>query len=182
MPLSLMASTPTPGRVHQNARALIGHHPCWAREEYRGGIWRRDHYRICSYCGCIHPLDLAELLLAGRSWLERAKKPEKFFLMTPNPCAGELCRMGSMPGAIFDRRAWPQTLRERLKAPAAQDLEFRPSLGERIAGHFERPSLEPAPPMIRQPFYLEHTNEPQWAEIAAAAAEGAKHEQSIQGP
>jgi hypothetical protein len=175
MPIALSAMTPTPARVHQNARALCGHHPCWARPEYRGGIWRRDHYRLCSYCGCIHPGDLIGLLLAGGSWLESARKAGKFFLMTPNPIAGELCRMGSISGPVFDRKSWPRSLRDRLKAPAARRLDFQPSLGERLAGHFERPALELAPPMIRQPFYLEHTNKPQWAEIEAAANEGEKH-------
>jgi hypothetical protein len=173
MPDCLATFTLTPGRVHQNARALSGHHPCWIRQEYAGGIWRRDHYRICSYCGCIHPADMHELLLAGGSRLEAAAKPGKHIFFTPNPIAGELCQRGSIPGRIFPAGGSPQTLRDRLRKPARPDLEFEPSLGERLAGHFERPCLEQAPAMISQPFFGEHTTAAQWAEIEAAASRGA---------
>jgi hypothetical protein len=173
MPDVLVAQTPSPARVHQNARALIGHHPYWARRSYQGGLWCRDHYRICSLCGCIHPADMIELLLAGASRLEAASKPGKSFFFTPNPIAGELVRMGSMPGRVFDDQ--PRSLRARLIAPPSAHLPFPPTMNERLACHFERPCLEPAPEMIAQPFFDEHTTGPQWAEIEAAAAKGAEH-------
>jgi hypothetical protein len=161
---------PSPARVHENARAHTGHHPHWEQREYRGGLFRTDHFRTCSYCGCIHPADLAELLEAGQSWLEECGKPEKRLLMTPNPVAGELVSMGSSPGPVFRRDVWPMTLKDKLLAPAAPDL--CPSMGERLAGHFERPLLEPAPRMIPQPIFQDHMTERFWGEILVASARG----------
>jgi hypothetical protein len=161
---------PSPARVHENARAYTGHHPHWHRREYRGGLYRTDHFRTCSYCGSIHPSDLADLLEAGESWLEDGGKPEKRLLMTPNPIAGDLVCFGSCPGPVFSRGNWPLTLQEKLMAPAAQDL--CPSIGERLAGHFERQLYEPAPSLIPQPIFHDHTTDRQWGEILIAAARG----------
>jgi hypothetical protein len=76
---------------------------------------------------------------------ESAAKPHKRILITPNPIAGRSVQIGSTPGPVFDRGRWPQTLRDRLKDPAAQPQH--PSIGERLACHFEHPSFEPAPPL-----------------------------------
>lgn len=170
MGFSVPAASPTPARVHADASALIGHRACWLRPRYSGGIWRRDHFRICSFCGSIHPRDLLNLLAAGGSELEPGGKPGKWILISPNPIAGHLGRMGSMPGRIFDQP--PRNLRERLISKA-RPLEFSPSMQERLSGHFDRPSLEIAPEMIAQPFFENHASEPQWAEIRAAARNGA---------
>lgn len=171
MPHVLAAATPSPAHVHQNAHRFTGHHPCWIRRAYSGGLYRTDHYRTCSYCGCIHPGDMTDLLLDGGT-LEATTNPNKHILVTPNPIAGELVRMGSAPGPIFSRTEWPQTFRDRLTFPAAPDLEFTPSLADRIVCHFERACLEPAPAVIAQSFYAEHTTQQQWVEIMTVTAQG----------
>jgi hypothetical protein len=171
-------STPSPARVHERARALVGHHPVWTSRPYAGGLYAIAHFRICSWCGCIHAGDLIDLLLAGRSSFESTAKPGKFLVRTPNPIAGDLVRMGSIPGRIFERGHEPVDLRQRLIAPAKRRLMFRPSTAERLSGHFDRPALEIAPTMIVWPFYAEHTNDRQWPEIWAAASRGAQDAES----
>lgn len=163
------ASTPMPGRVHSRA-PLVGHHPVWLHRPYRNEIYAIAHFRICSWCGSIHPADLIDLLLAGGSTFESAPKPGKFWLRTPNPVAGDLVRMGSLPGRVFDRRHEPRDLRHKLSEPKKRGLMFEPSVTERLTGHFDRPALEIAPSMIVWPFYAEHTTDRQWPEIWAAAA------------
>lgn len=166
-------SSPSPARVHGNARAYTGHHPHWTRREYQGGLWRTDHFRTCSYCGSIHPEDLLDLLEAGGSWLEEVRgKPEKRILLTPNPVAGELVCIGSWPAPAFARDAKPRTLRERMLAPAAKGLN--PSIGERLAGHLERSVFEPAPSHVPQPIFHEHLHERLWQWVQAASSGGNK--------
>jgi hypothetical protein len=162
-------ATPHPARVHERMRSLVGHHPHWRRASYAGGLYCTAHFRTCSICGSIHPSDMAALLRAGHSRLEpeSTAKPHKRILITPNPIAGRSVQIGSTPGPVFDRGRWPQTLRDRLKDPAAQPQH--PSIGERLACHFEHPSFEPAPPFIAQPFFLEHASAEQWEEIALLA-------------
>lgn len=167
MPYALGFQSPAPARVHDRGFERTGHRPTWLRRPYVGGLYSTEHYRTCSWCGCIHPGDMIELLWMRRSKLERTAKEGKHLFLTPNPIAGELVRMGSMPGPVFAFE--PTCLSERLLAPARRDLEIAPDLVERLAGHFERPCLEPAPALIRQPFYSEHTTAPQWAMIEAAA-------------
>jgi hypothetical protein len=162
------APTPAPRRVHDNAWR-IGHHPVWIRRPYNHEIYAISHFRICSWCGCIHPLDLIGLLAEG-STIESATKPGKYWLVTPNPVAGDLVRMGSVPGRVFDRRHEPRDLRHKLSAPKKRGLMFEPSASERLSGHFDRPALEVAPKVIRWPFYAVHTTEWQWSEIWAAAS------------
>jgi hypothetical protein len=170
MPLSLeIYSALSPARIHELAYQHCGHHPCWIRLGYAGGIYSIEHYRICSYCRCIHPADLVSLLEAGNSRLIRAR-PGKHILETPNPIAGELVRMGSLPGAVFPKDQEPADLISKLLLAAAPGIS--PTISERLAEHFDRPCLEPAPAMIEQPFYSEHTTESQWAAIEAAV-EGA---------
>jgi hypothetical protein len=173
------AASLSPSRVHDRARALSGHHPCWIRRPYAGGIYSIAHFRICSYCECAHPGDAIDLLLAGESRLEDSPKPSKHYLITPNPIAGDLVAMGSSPGAVFDRAHWPADLRHRLKDPARPGLAFRPSIGERLAGHFERPALEQAPAWIQWPLYSEHISQSQWPEIWAAARGEKEHVPSL---
>jgi hypothetical protein len=165
------AFSPSPARVHDRARALIGHHPCWLRRAYCGGPYSIFHFRTCSYCCCAHPADLIDLLCAGGR-LEESSKPGKFYLITPNPIAGDLVPIGSIPGRVFDGSCQYLPPGRRLAAPARAGLDFRPDNSERLAGHFERPTLEPAPAEIRWPFYSEHTTERQWADIWAAAKIG----------
>lgn len=167
----------SPARVHEQARALTGHHPCWLRRPYSGGIYCTEHFRVCSYCGSVHPSDMIELLEAGRSTFESTTKLGKYVFTTPNPVAGELVRMGSLPVAVFNWVIPPQSLRKRLNEEAS---ERDATTAERLIGHIERPILEEAPAMIRWPFYSEHTTDRQWPEIWAAAAQGAGHAQ-IQG-
>lgn len=175
------AVSPSPARVHEQARALTGHHPCWVRRPYCGGLYSIEHFRACSYCGCINPGDMIELLEAGGSSFESATKNGKFILLTPNPIAGDLVHMGSVSGPVFNRDHGPINLRDKLRDPTRRGLVFSPTVAERLAGHFERPALEPAPAMIPWPFYAEHTTDRQWPEIwAAASSEGAPHGQ-VQG-
>jgi hypothetical protein len=163
------AFTTPPARVHKRARALVGHHPAWVCRSYSGEIYAISHFRICSWCGCIHPGDLIDLLRRGQSSLASAAKPGKFWLTTPNPVAGDLVRMGSMPGRIFERNHEPADIRHRLSDQPKRGLMFRPTVGERLSGHFERPALEIAPATIAWPFYAEHTTDRQWPEIWDAA-------------
>lgn len=165
-------ATPSPARVHPNARALIGHHPHWQKRDYSGGLYSKAHFLTCSYCGSIHPRDLFNLLRVGGSRLEECSKAEKRILITPNPIAGESVRMGSTPAPAFDRDHWPRSLRDRLRDPAAHHCH--PTIGERLACHIERPDFEPAPPFIAQSFFLEHASADQWAAIEALAAQGVK--------
>jgi hypothetical protein len=169
------ASTLAPARVHARARELVGHQPCWIRPPYESGLFSISHFRICSYCRCIHPGDMIELLREGRSRLEHAAKAEKFFFVTPNPIAGELVPMGSMPGPIFEGSLDFFPPSRRFASPLKSNLAFTPTPAERLAGHFERPALEAAPDLIRWPFYVEHTSERQWPEIEAAASQGEEH-------
>jgi hypothetical protein len=175
------AITPSPARVHERARALTGLSPCWIRQQYAGGLYAVSHFRICSYCRCIHPADLIELLEAGASRLEITAKAEKFLFVTPNPVAGDLVHMGSIPGRVFAKDREPADLVSALLLAADPQLTFAPTIGERLAGHFERPALEPAPAMIPWPFFIEHTTERQWPEIEAAAAQGEQHALSLPG-
>lgn len=170
--------TLAPARVHERARALTGHHPAWIRRPYHGGIYSLEHFRVCSWCGCINPSDMIELLRAGDSRLEATAKDGKFLLFTPNPIAGELVRMGSIPIAVFNWEHPPSNLIARLRAEAS---EREASAAERLVGHIERPLYELAPLMIRQPFYDEHTTDRQWAEIWAAAQQGESNVQSLPG-
>lgn len=147
---------------------MCGHYPAWIRLEHRGGIYSRSHYRVCSYCTCIHPADLIELLEAGESRLIRAR-PGKHLLLTPNPIAGDLVIMGSTPGAVFAERKGADLV-SRLWREAREGVH--PTISERLQEHFDRPCHEPAPSFIQQPFYAEHTTDSQWAAIEAAA-EGA---------
>lgn len=163
----------SPMRVHSRAVELIGHRAHWHREFYRGGLYSTEHFRTCSYCGCIHPGDLIELLHAGGR-LQQAIKPGKFYLFTPNPVAGNFVHMGTVPGHVFDPARWPHNLNHRLYCDTSPALRFEPTIGERLSGHFERPALEPAPAEIKWPFYAEHTNERLWPEIWAAANHGAE--------
>jgi hypothetical protein len=169
------AVAPSPARVHPRAFEFTGHRPCWHRAPYRGGKWSTEHFRTCSYCGCIHPSDMIELLDNG-SRFSLTNKRGKFLLFTPNPIAGQLVRMGSVPGAVFAKEHWPQVLMHHLLCDADAALSFVPTIGERLSGHFERPALESAPAEIVWPFYSEHTTERQWPEIWAAAKNGARHE------
>jgi hypothetical protein len=173
------APTPSPARVHELARALVGLHPAWLYRRYDSGIYSISHFRICSWCGCIHPYDLIALLDEGRSTFESSTKPGKFLLRTPNPVAGDLVHMGSISGRVFERNHEPSQLRQRLTCPTKRGLVFKPTTAERLTGHFERHALEPAPAMIIWPFYAAHTNDRQWPEIWAAATRGAqqRHDQ-----
>lgn len=169
MLVSLVNSALSPARVHERSRQLCGHHPCWIRRAYAGGIYSIEHYRTCSYCRCIHPTDLVELLYLGGSRLILVA-PGKAILETPNPIAGDLVTMGSMPGAVFAKDHEPADLMSRIYLAAKPG--FEPTISERLAEHYERPCQEPAPALIAQPFYAEHTTPTQWAAIEAAA-EGA---------
>ena len=158
------AFSPTPARVHEHARALIGHHPCWERRGYRGGIYSIDHFRVCSYCSCIHPGDLIDLLRAGGTF-SPSLKHGKFILTTDNPIAGDLVRMGTLPTPVFNWAMQPTTLRRRLnEVPSEPDA----TTADRLVGHIERPLFEIAPDRILWPFYAEHTTDHQWPEIWAA--------------
>lgn len=167
------AATLSPAHVHPRAEELCGHRPRWIRKVYRGGPFRHDHYRTCTYCRSIHPADLMPLLRSGRSRFNDLDGPRKRILITPNPIAGRECRMGYSYGPVFARENGPICLRERLECPP--DGDWKPSIGERLAGHFERSARVLAPAMIEHPFFLEHTSEPQWDEILAAAQFGERH-------
>lgn len=167
------APSPSPARVHERARYMVGHHSRWIYRPYNGEIYSIAHFRICSWCVCIHPGDLIDLLNAGRSTFRETAKPGKFILTTPNPVAGKLVRMGSMPGPIFERGREPRDLSHKLTDPTKRGLAFNPTKAERLVGHFERPALDTAPAMIAWPFYAEHTTDRQWPEIWAAASRGA---------
>lgn len=169
------ALTLSPSHVHDGVCQLIGHRAYWHRQPYHGGLYSTEHFRTCSFCGCIHPGDLAELLNSVGGRIEESDKPGKLFLFTPNPVAGALVRMGSIPGAVFQRHHEPQNLKHRLYGDADPTLPFEPSISERLTGHFDRPALEPAPAEIKCPFYSEHACEEQWAALVeAAATHGAK--------
>lgn len=167
-----------PARVHDRARQLCGHYPCWIRREYRGGLYSIAHFRICSYCGSAHPGDAINFLASGEGRIEESDRPGKHYLIIPNPIAGDFVPMGSIPGKVFDPAHPPADLRGRLRDPARADLRFIPSIAERLAGHFERRALEQAPASIRWPIYSEHISERQWPEIWAAAKGEKQHVQS----
>lgn len=167
MPYALGTLTPAPARVHPDAFRLIGHRPAWLKREYQGGLVSTEHYRTCSYCGCIHPWDMMDLLSAGKSTLMPTTKSGKLLLITPNPIAGKLVHHGSQPGHVFDRNSEPANLVSKLLLAAKPGLN--PTIAERLTEHFDRPLLASAPDFIGQPFFIEHTTEPQWAEIEAAA-------------
>jgi hypothetical protein len=176
------APTPSPARVHGHAHGLVGHHPCWLRRPYWGGIYSTEHFRTCSYCACIHPGDMIEMLERGGSRFESAVKPGKFLFTTPNPVAGDLVRMGSAQGSVFARGHEPTDVRHKLRDPPKRGLAFVPTAQERLSGHFDRPALEVAPTMIVWPFYAEHTNDRQWPEIWAAASKGETNAAPLSGP
>lgn len=169
MAVSLVGPALSPARVHERARAMTGHQPCWTRLQYLSGLYSKEHYRTCSWCGCIHPVDLVELLQMGSSSLKR-DRTAKLILVTPNPIAGVLVRFGSMPGAVFAKDYQPADLMSQLLLAARQGI--KPTIGERLAQHYERPCMQPAPELIAQPFYAEHATQSQWAAIEAVA-EGA---------
>lgn len=170
------AFTTPPAKVHARSRELTGHHPHWTRHLYRGGIYSLEHFFVCSWCGCIRPDDAISLLRAGHSHLEESARPGRYELVTPNPIAGNLVHMGTLPGSIFSRDRQPINLDEKLRNPAKRGLMFTPTPQERLTGHFDRPALESAPTHIRWPLYRVHVSDRQWPEIwAAASREGAPH-------
>lgn len=164
------AASPSPHKVHGHAAGLIGIAPTWVWTHYRGGIYRMDHYRRCSWCGCIHPSDMMALLRAGRSSLERTGRFEKRIFRTPNPIAGRSCVIGSIPGAVFERDREPADLVSKLLLDTRPGIS--PTISERLAEHYDRPAVAIAPEMIEQPFYLDHTSDAQWDDIMAAQAQG----------
>jgi hypothetical protein len=174
------AFTPSPARVHDRARERTGHQPAWLRRAYEGGPYSVSHFRTCSWCRCIHPQDLIELLADGNSSIHPGNNPGKFLLVTPNPIAGDLIHRGSVSGRVFARDREPADLVSALFLARNPALNFEPTIGERLAGHFERPALEAAPELIVWPFYTEHTTDRQWAEIAAAAHQGDDHAGRVQ--
>jgi hypothetical protein len=164
-----VSPSPSPARVHGRGAALCRFNPAWIRLTYRGGPWSKDHYRVCSWCGCIHPADLIALLNAGDSLLRRAR-PRKHLLLTPNPIAGQLFQMGSIPGPVFPKHRRPADIPSKFLLAARPGVN--PTAAERLAEHYDRPCFEPAPDLIIQPFYAEHTTEAQWL-LIETAAEGA---------
>jgi hypothetical protein len=170
LPNEFRIPTPAPAKVHDRARALLGHYPCWIHRKVPVGGCSVAHFRTCSYCLCIHPGDMIDLLLAGSSALEETGKPGKLCFVTPNPIRGELVRIGSHSGPIFAGEVVYFPPARRLAADPRRDLSFEPTTAERLAGHYEQPVYEVAPDLIRWAFYAEHTNERQMAEIAVAAA------------
>lgn len=174
------APTPSPTHVHDRVWQLTGHRAFWLRRTYSGGIYSTAHFRVCSYCGSIHPGDLIRLLYAGGR-LESTAKPDKFLLFTPNPVAGQQVRMGSVPGRVFSKARWPQNLVHQLYSETDGALEFKPSISERLCGHFEHAAFEPAPALIKWPFYSQHTDELQWPDIWAAASNHGERQNEIQG-
>jgi hypothetical protein len=122
---------------------------------------------------------MLDLLQAGASSLEPTAKAGKYLFLTPNPIGGTLVRMGSQPVPVFNWKEPPRNLRIRLKHEAS---ERDATAAQRLIGHIERPLLEPAPEMIRQAFFDEHSTRTQWAQIEAAAATGDQHGPPLQGP
>jgi hypothetical protein len=169
MPLLLVPPARSPARVHTRALMTSRLTAAWIRLTYRGGLYLRDHYRTCSWCGCIHPFDLIELLDAGKSRL-RHIRPGKIVLLTPNPIAGELVAMGSVPGPVFPKDRQPADLSSKFLLASIPGVN--PTRTELLNEHYDRPCHVPAPDLIEQPLYAEHTTDSQWAAIEAVA-EGA---------
>jgi hypothetical protein len=166
----------SPNRIHERACQLTGHRAYWHRTAYRGGLYSTEHFRTCSFCGSIHPGDLLELLNNGGR-LVSSDRPDKFYVFTPNPVAGELVQMGSLPGPVFEKEHWPQRLAHRLYGQLREGLPFEPSINERLSGHFERAVLIPAPAEIKWPLYSAHVNDRQWPAIWAASKNGDSNEE-----
>lgn len=156
-----------PSEVHKNSPQYSNHVPTWARWKYDGGPYRHD-YRACSYCGCIHPEDLLVLIKRGGVSLEGTGKDYKRYFILPNPIVGRRCRVGSKSGPVFKRpvpRHWWSRLFESHDMP----LDFgRPTLRERLRGHYNRPLYGTAPATIHQKFYFDHVTREEWGELMAA--------------
>jgi len=72
--------------AHHEARDLV--HGGEA-ERWGGWSWREpsrgEHYRTCSYCGCIHPEDLAAEAAWSAEWADRKYGwPHKFYVNVTN--------------------------------------------------------------------------------------------------
>lgn len=87
---------------HDNERAahLFGPTAWRAPLGDRGGPYD-ENYRRCSFCGSIHPEDLASALEAGARMSLADKKYgylHKFYVEMPNPKSGKECVVGSRSG------------------------------------------------------------------------------------
>jgi hypothetical protein len=83
-------------------------------ERWGGWSWREpfrgEHFRRCSYCGSIHPADLAAEPVWRASWADRKYGwPHKFYVDIPNRQPDALFCVGSTngdnPGTTYDGRS-----------------------------------------------------------------------------
>lgn len=87
-----MAGSEAPEPVHGGEADRWGG---WAwREPHRG-----EHYRTCSYCGCIHPEDLAAEDGWRAEWADRKYGwPHKFYVSLPSRNPDQLFVTGASTG------------------------------------------------------------------------------------
>lgn len=84
--------------VHPEADRFGG----WTWDGPRDG----EHYRTCSYCGSIHPADLADELVWQPEWADRKYGwPHKFYVDVPNRSPETIYVIGSTKSN--GRVAWP---------------------------------------------------------------------------
>lgn len=166
-----MTDVPAPIDVHAGSLRYLGLEVEWRRHRYDGGPYSQMHYRVCSYCGSIHPGDMADLLREGRSRLEGTTKAYKRYFMTPNPIAGKTVRVGSRSGPVFTRDA-PRGLVARLLSDCVVELKPPVTLLERFRMRYDRPTMGTAPAEIQQKFYMEHATPELWEEIVDVARAG----------
>jgi hypothetical protein len=100
------ATALSPVCVHEPRVQLIGHRAYWHREPYRGGLFRLSTFACAATAAA--SIRRHDRTAVKRRRLECTSKPGKFLLFTPNPIAGELVHMGSVPGPVFDKPARPQ--------------------------------------------------------------------------
>lgn len=105
-----------PAQVHAHDQQYPGMlTPQWEVRGRRGDDPYQHDYRQCSYCGSIHPEDMLALIRTG-SRLQGTDKGYKRYLLTPNPIAGQDCRIGSRHGPGVDeviRGPAPATIQQK---------------------------------------------------------------------
>ncbi len=172
-----MMNCADPSVVHRHSPMLRGiPAPHWQRRGWDGGPYSQEHYRVCSYCGSMHPEDLRNLIAGGSTTIQGTTKAYKRYIMTPNPIAGREVRIGSRSGPIVHVGGEPQGAVARLLAPIDRERSGVPEghrigLLQRLRGTWEHDMLGTAPRMIQQKFYMEHVTREEWDEIVRPLVE-----------
>lgn len=116
-----------------------------AGEERQDYWYERNHMRVCSYCGSLHPDDFMKAIDDGHE-IGPTDKNYKAYVDLPNPDVGKMVWSGSSSGPAF-----------RDGQPTLPDLTPE----EIAAGRYSRANYSPAGPKLNGKFYYQHLSHEQ---------------------